>query len=162
MSKKVLFVCLGNTCRSPALADLLNQKAKKFLEKGVIKADSAAITKYNVGEDVDPLMRQVAMEKGVKLKKHKARLFTKDDISQYDLILGVTNDVCEMIRVQCDDLDEEKKIVMATHFSITYLDRDIVDPFSKEKGDYAEVFSQIETIIQEMLENKRFLGDYHQ
>ena len=158
MTKMLLYVCLGNTCRSPALADLLNQKAKKLLEKGHLKADSAAITKYNVGNDIQPLMKQVASEKGVKLKRHKARLFTKDDIMQYDLILGVTEDICDMIRAQCVDSDDEKKVLLATHFSITYLDRDIIDPFSKEKSDYAEVFDQLETITQETIESERFLA----
>lgn len=159
MTKKVLCVCLGNTCRSPALADLLMQKAKKNFAKGAVRVESAAVTKYNVGDDIDPLMRQVALEAGVKFKKHKARLFKKDDFSEYDLILGVTEDVCEMIRVQSDDVDDERKVLLATHFSITYHDRDIVDPFSKEKGDYAEVFMQLETIAQEIIENPKFLSE---
>jgi protein-tyrosine phosphatase len=158
MAFRVLYICLGNTCRSPALADLLNSNARSRYKKGVIEASSAAITKYNVGDGIDPLMKQVASEKGVKLKRHKARLLTKDIIAQSDLILGVTEDVCEMIRVQCKESEDEKKVFLATHFCLTYMDEDIIDPFAKEKKQYEEVFSQIETIISETIDSKKFMS----
>lgn len=156
MTYKVLFVCLGNTCRSPALADMMNNQAKGLLNKKEILASSAAITKYNIGNPIDPLMKQVAAERGIKFKKHKARMLTKEIIAEQDLIFGVTEDICEMIRAQCSESQDKKKVFLATHFSLTYLNRDIIDPFSKDKKQYSDVFRQLETIVTETLENKLF------
>ena len=158
MTFKVLYVCLGNTCRSPVLADLMDKELKAHYKKDVVTFSSAAITKYNLGNPIDPLMKQVALEKGVKLKRHKASLATEELITQSDLIFGVTEDVCEMVRSLCKSVDEEKKVLLATHFSLTYLDTDILDPFSKEKNHYEEVFRQIQVITTETLQNKKFIS----
>ena len=83
MVKKILFVCLGNICRSPAAEGIL----KKFIEKeklnGKIQIDSAGLLDYHKGETYDPRMIAHSKERGYKLEG-TSRPFVTKDFEDYD------------------------------------------------------------------------------
>ena len=84
---KILFVCLGNICRSPLAEGIFRQLVKKAGMQEQIQIDSAGTSAYHIGELPDPRTRQVAEKNGITLT-HKARQFLKSDFDAFDYILA--------------------------------------------------------------------------
>ena len=72
--KKVLFICLGNICRSPAAEGITKSLLHKRHLTDKFQVDSAGMIDYHTGETADPRMLKPALERGYKLT-HKARQF---------------------------------------------------------------------------------------
>jgi protein-tyrosine phosphatase len=89
---KVLFVCMGNICRSPTAEGVF---AKRLQEEGlhdVVEIDSAGTHAYHVGEAPDPRAQRAAEKRGVQLKHLRARRAVPQDFEQYDYVLAMDRD----------------------------------------------------------------------
>ena len=85
--KKILFVCLGNTCRSPMAAGILKKKAK---DKNIkLKADSAGFESFHIGDPPDKRAIDTSKKFGVDISNHRARLFNSKDFDNFDLIYAM-------------------------------------------------------------------------
>jgi protein-tyrosine phosphatase len=89
MPHKLLFVCLGNICRSPAAENIMNYIAEKNDLSQSILCDSAGTSSYHIGSSPDRRMNMAANQKlGIELLG-KARQFQKSDFKDFDLILAM-------------------------------------------------------------------------
>lgn len=147
---KVLFVCLGNICRSPVLHHILKQKVEKEGLSTVIEVDSSAVESWNIGDDIDPRMREAALKNGYQFPSHKAKLFKASMLSQYDYIFVVTNEIIDRIKKAAKP-EERKKILLATHYSKTHKGKEIQDPYYGDQKLFEEVFQMIDEVIDETL-----------
>lgn len=85
----VLFVCMGNICRSPAAQAIFeSQLGKSGLESRVF-VDSAGTHAYHVGELPDERMRHAARRRGYNLDKQRARRVSRADFQQFDYVLAM-------------------------------------------------------------------------
>jgi len=84
--KRVLFVCLGNICRSPAAEGVLVEYLKRAGLEGTIEVDSAGTASYHIGKMADARMREAALRRGFTLTS-KARLLSPRDLTHFDLIV---------------------------------------------------------------------------
>lgn len=94
---QVLFVCLGNICRSPIAEGVFKEMVR---DKGLvdrIQCDSAGTAAYHVGSLPDKRMRKVALEKGIVLT-HRARQLSYDDFLNYNYIMAMDKSNFENIR----------------------------------------------------------------
>ena len=88
MAHKLLFVCLGNICRSPSAENIMNYLVQqKGLESEII-CDSAGTSSYHIGASPDRRMRAAAARRGIKLVG-QARQFEPSDFEKFDLILAM-------------------------------------------------------------------------
>jgi protein-tyrosine phosphatase len=86
--KKILFVCMGNICRSPLAHGIFMHKVKeKGLEK-LFSAQSCGTINYHQGKQADARMRANAKSHGI-IINHRARHLKKSDLNDYDLILAM-------------------------------------------------------------------------
>ena len=117
MSKRVLFVCMGNICRSPAGEAVMKRFAEEF--RVPVDVDSAGTHGYHVGEPADSRMRAAAEARGYELTG-VARQVTREDLSpdQFDVVLAMDSanhailtemagGIAPHIRLFSDYLDEE-------------------------------------------------------
>ena len=86
MKKKVLFVCLGNICRSPMAEWMFRKKVQDAGLADVIEIDSAGTGNWNVGKSPDPRAVRTAAHYGVEVGG-TARQLTADELEQWDLII---------------------------------------------------------------------------
>ena len=106
---KILFVCLGNICRSSAAEEIMRTLIRRAgLEKD-IRVDSAGILSYHQGELPDPRMRAHAARRGYTLT-HRSRPVTTDDFYDFDLIIGMDDRNIDDLRDRAPGIEEEQKI----------------------------------------------------
>ena len=91
MAIKVLFVCLGNICRSPAAEGVFIDLIRSKGLQDEFEVDSAGTGAWHAGSPADSRMRKAAMERGLFLNT-KARQITLEDISYFDYILTMDED----------------------------------------------------------------------
>lgn len=88
---KVLFVCLGNICRSPTAEGVFRQKVRQAGLEDRIEIDSAGTGDWYVGKAPDARTRTAALRRGYDLSSLRARQVSVADFSRYDLVLAMDN-----------------------------------------------------------------------
>jgi protein-tyrosine phosphatase len=88
---KILFVCLGNICRSPMAEGVMKDLAKKKNLKW--KIESAGTEYYHVGEAPDHRAIKTCNEKGIDISKQRARRITLDDFNDFDIVYSLADEV---------------------------------------------------------------------
>ena len=83
---RVLFVCLGNICRSPMAEGVFQHKVREVGLEGMIETDSAGTGNWHVGSQPHPGTMRLLAEKGITYY-HRARQFDRDDLNEFDYIL---------------------------------------------------------------------------
>ena len=85
---RILFVCLGNICRSPAAQAVMQRIVDEHGASGRFELDSAGIGNWHAGQLPDPRMRAHARRRGLELT-HRARQVRESDFDRFDLIIGM-------------------------------------------------------------------------
>jgi protein-tyrosine phosphatase len=96
MSYKLLFVCLGNICRSPSAENIMNHLVQEAGLGDRIECDSAGTSSYHIGSAPDRRMTVAAKARGIDLVG-RARQFERSDFEAFDLILAMDRDNYEAI-----------------------------------------------------------------
>ncbi len=134
----VLFVCLGNICRSPAMeATLKHMAAKKNMQ---IHVDSCGMGWAHLGQHPDPRSFEAAKKKGI-LIDHRAQQFEDCFFDVYDLILVVEQDIVEQLKARSPQ--HQEKIKLATEFSRKFKGQPIPDPYYMSKSGFDDVMDII-------------------
>lgn len=89
---RVLFVCMGNICRSPAAQGVFEAVVAREGLSGEVFADSAGVSNYHAGDPPDSRMQAAARQRGIDLSHQRARQVVADDFHDFDLILAMDQD----------------------------------------------------------------------
>lgn len=89
---RVLFVCMGNICRSPTAHGVFRHLVEQQGLRDRIEIDSAGTHAYHLGEAPDPRAQETARRRGVDLSDLRARAAGADDMSRFDLVLAMDED----------------------------------------------------------------------
>ncbi len=134
---KVLFVCLGNICRSPMAEGAFNHLVEKAGLQDQFEVDSAGTAGYHIGNLADERMRKTALSHGIKLLS-KARQIQVGDLTYYDYILAMdeTNfqDIQNMWKIKLTNL------YLMRDFDLLGSDKNVPDPYYGGLSGFEEVF----------------------
>ena len=117
MKKRILFVCLGNICRSPAAEEILRQTARRNGAEELLTVDSAGTYGGHAGDLPDARMRSAAARRGYMLT-HRAQRITEADFERFDMIVVMDDMNYEAVhRLAPSHRDAEKIFRMREFFS---------------------------------------------
>ena len=143
---KILFVCLGNICRSPAAEGIFIQKAQNAGLQ--IEVDSAGTSAWHEGEKADRRMRQTAKTRGYELTS-LARRVKSSDFDNFDYLIAMDDQNYDDLREKATDIKQKDKVLrMSEFFSRQDIDH-VPDPYyGGAKG-----FELVIDLLEEASEN---------
>lgn len=146
---KILFVCLGNICRSVTAEEIFRTKLKAARLEKNYEVDSAGLIDYHEGELADPRMRDHAFRRGYRLT-HLSRPVVKSDFKKFDLIVAMDdNNVKGLLRLA--PAGEEHKIVKMVNFLQQYDAAEIPDPYYGGADGFEKVIDLLEDACEGLL-----------
>lgn len=126
--KRVLFVCLGNICRSSSAEEIMRTLIKKAGKEHEIEVDSAGILNYHEGELPDSRMRMHASRRGYNLI-HRSRPVCTMDFYDFDMLIGMDDRNIQDLKDRAPSLETEAKIYRMTDFCRTKVVDYVPDPY---------------------------------
>lgn len=145
----VLFVCLGNICRSPAAEGVLRSMA----DENEVYVESCGTATWSVGSLPDARMRRAAEKRGLTLES-RAQLFQPEFLEAFDYILAsdhrVLRDLQEFAREE-----NKEKIMLMTAFSEAHFGKEVPDPYFDEERGFDLVLDMLEEACRGFLRRMR-------
>ncbi len=154
MKTRILFVCLGNICRSPAAEAILK---KMIAERGLsnqFHVESAAIGPWHVGDLPDRRMRQCGARHGYTLDSRVQQL-DSSFFDRFDLIIGMDTENIRAINAKARNAEDRKKVrLMADYLCHHPGQTTIPDPYYGTEPDFELVIDLLEDACQALLDNE--------
>ena len=145
---RVLFVCLGNICRSPAAEGVFSALAEAAGAE--IAADSAGTSGWHLGEPPHPPMIRACARRGIDISALRARRFEAADFGRFDLLIAMDEDNLREIERQRPAGSETPVRLLLDHAPQCGL-REVPDPYYS--GDYEQALDLIEAGARGLLDD---------
>jgi len=150
---KILFVCMGNICRSPTAHGLFQRLVD---EQGLgrrILVDSAGTHSYHVGNPPDSRSQATARQRGVDLSGLRARRFVSSDFVEFDYLLGMdSGNIADMHAIRPEQARARLQLML--EYSKRFSEREVPDPYFGNDG-FELVFDMIDDASRGLLEHIR-------
>ena len=146
---KILFVRLGNPCRSPLAEGILQYKAD---QNGLdIITDSAGTSNYHIGESPDSRGISVAYKNGIDISNQRARQFKTSDFDNFDLIIAMDKSNYSNLFDLARNSQDTKKIKLYMNLANPGKNIEVPDPYYD--GRFAEVFDLLNEASDKIILN---------
>ncbi|MBX2942113.1 MAG: low molecular weight phosphotyrosine protein phosphatase [Cyclobacteriaceae bacterium] len=142
---KILFVCLGNICRSPLAEGILKHKLKLLDLGSSVMVDSCGTSNYHIGDLPDDRTRRNAERNGVILD-HRGRQLSIDDLDYFDFILAMDHSNINNILKLTEDLSVQNKVMLMREFDADK-GEEVPDPYYGDEDGFQEVFDILDRSI---------------
>lgn len=152
MKYRVLFVCLGNICRSPLAEGIMKSYLEREGLQNSIEVDSAGILSVHRGELPDPRMRTHAARRGYNLVS-RSRPVTSDDFDKFDLILGMDDRNIEDLKELAPSPEAMQKIRRMTDFCQLIPADHVPDPYFGGASGFERVLDILEDACEGLLKH---------
>jgi len=146
----VLFVCLGNICRSPSAQSVLEAQIKKLNLDKVILVDSCGTAGYHIGEAPDPRSITAAENRGYKMSHLRGRKFSINDFEAFDYILAMDQDNLSNILALAPS-EVNCHISLFLKFNPKSSISEVPDPYYGGTDGFDEVLDLIESACEGLL-----------
>lgn len=149
---KIIFVCLGNICRSSSAEEIMRTYIKRAGLEKEIEVDSAGISSYHQGELADDRMRAHAIRRGYNIT-HRSRPVRTDDFYEFDLILGMDDRNIDALKEKAPDVETERKIGRMTDYCRVKVVDYVPDPYYGGAQGFENVLDILEDACGGLLDS---------
>ena len=149
-TKKILFVCLGNICRSCTAEEVMRTILKREGLDKTIEVDSAGLISYHQGEQADPRMRSHASRRGYHIT-HLSRPVRMADFEDFDLIIGMDESNISGLQERAPSLEAEGKIRRMTEYCTRLVADHVPDPYYGGAQGFENVIDILEDACEGLL-----------
>jgi protein-tyrosine phosphatase len=146
----VLFVCMGNICRSPTAHGVFRHKVKAQGMARWVQVDSAGTHNYHPGSSPDQRSQKHAAQRGYDLSDLRARQIKSRDFQRYDLILAMDWDNLALIQAECPD-EHQSKLRRLTEFCQTHDNPVVPDPYYGDINGFEKVLDLVEDACEGLI-----------
>jgi protein-tyrosine phosphatase len=150
ISVSVLFVCMGNICRSPTAEGVFRHFVAEAGLDGVIRIDSAGTHAYHIGEPPDRRARAAAERRGFSLDKIRARRVTGTEFELFDYLLAMDEDNLSLLQ-ELADPEHRGKIRLFLEFAKGH-ELEVPDPYYGGAAGFERVLDLVEEASRGLLE----------
>ena len=148
---RILFVCLGNICRSCTAEEVMRTILIREGMDKMVEVDSAGLISYHQGEQADPRMRAHASRRGYNIT-HLSRPVRTSDFEEFDLILGMDDSNISRLHELAPSLEAEEKIHRMTEYCTRIPADHVPDPYYGGAQGFENVIDILEDACEGLLE----------
>jgi protein-tyrosine phosphatase len=151
---KILFVCLGNICRSPTAEVVFREIVAREAPDLRLEIDSAGTAAYHIGSPPDSRTRQAALRRGYDMSAQRARVIESQDFGRFDLILAMDRQNFETLR-QRAPATAKPRIRLFLEFAPETDTTEVPDPYYGGPNGFEEVLDLVEAAARGLLQHVR-------
>ncbi len=141
--QRILFVCMGNICRSPTAEGVTRALAEKQGLLAAFEFDSAGTHSYHIGKPPDTRAQAAAAKRGYDLSRLKGRQVNEFDFIRFDRILAMDRDNLELLRKACPEAELGKLGLFLEFATLNEVD-EVPDPYYGGSEGFERVLDLIE------------------
>lgn len=149
--RRVLFVCMGNICRSPTAEGVTRVLAERAGLSAEFEFDSAGTHGYHIGAPPDKRASKAAAERGYDLSSLKGRQVNSYDFERFDHILAMDRDNLELLKHACP-VEHQGKLSLFLEFGPDLAEDEVPDPYYGGAEGFEHVLDLIEAAANGFLE----------
>lgn len=146
----VLFVCLGNICRSPAAEGFLHHLAESDGSPPEFHVESCGIGDWHVGQLPDPRIRKATEKRGFALTS-RAQQFQTEFLDRFDFILAADHEILNDLYNYAQSPQHRAKIHLMTEYSSSHQGKEVPDPYYGGESEFEQVLDMLEDCCQGLL-----------
>lgn len=148
---RVLFVCLGNICRSPTAEGIFRRALENAGMSEHVSIDSCGVGAWHIGKAPDSRAQSAAKRRGIDLSQLCARQLTAEDFLTFDYVLGMDNDNLQAMRA-LKPAESNAYVGLFLEFSGTP-GAEVPDPYYGGEQGFEDVLDMIETASQGLIQH---------
>jgi len=148
----VVFVCMGNICRSPTAEGVFRQVVEQRNMQNVVKVDSAGTHAYHIGETPDSRAQATAKSRGVDLSSLRARKVGVNDFERFDYVIAMDCSNYANLKTLATPKQQEK-LHLCMDFTQVWDNTEVPDPYYGEGDGFTTVFDMVQSASEGLLES---------
>lgn len=148
--RKILFVCMGNICRSPTAEGAFTQLVKDKNVTHLFEIDSAGTHAYHIDEAPDLRSQRAAKDRGIDLSQLRARQVIMGDFDYFDLLLAMDDDNYDILERKCP-AEHKHKVKYLMDYAPNYKQREVPDPYYGGSYGFERVLDMVSDAAEGLL-----------
>lgn len=148
---RVLFVCMGNICRSPMAQGVLEQRLDEEQLQDRVQVDSAGTHHYHTGDAPDRRGVAAARRRGIDISGQRCRAVRDTDFEEFDLILAMDSDNERALRAVCPPFYSDR-VKLVLEFAPHLREQQVPDPYYVGGEGFEKVLDMLDLCMEELMD----------